>query len=172
MSEDFIRKVISLLNLEPLPACLLKSCLDDLAPVITKIVNLSLTSGVVPEHFKHAIVMPLLRKHGIDTECLKNYHPVSNLPFLLKLLEKVVLSQLEKHLESNGLNGMYQSAYKQNHSTETALLHVTDLLRMNADKKYVSMLSLLDLSAVVGCCLFYMVKHSHNEPNIPWAIAL
>ena len=96
--------------------------LDDLVTVKTKILNLSLTSGV-PDHFKHAAVTPLLKKHG--TKCLKNYRQISNLPFLSKLLEKVVLSQLQEHLVSNDLLDMHQSTYKQNHLTETVLLHVT-----------------------------------------------
>ena len=121
--------------------------LNHLVPVITKIINLSLTTGTVPDHFKQAVVTPLLKKHGLDSECLKNYRPVSNLPFLSKVLERVVLSQLQDHLSANGLLDVYQSAYKKDHSTETALLHVTNTLLMNADTKNVSVLTLLDLSA-------------------------
>ena len=115
--------------------------------IITNIINLSLTTGIVPDHFKQAVVTPLLKKPGLDSECFKNYRPISNLPFLSKLLERVVLSQLQDHLSANGLLDMYQSVYKKDHSTETALLHVTNTLLMNADMKYVSVLSLLDLSA-------------------------
>ena len=64
-----------------------------------------------------------------------------------KILERVVLTQLKTHLESNSLLDIYQSAYKKNHSTETALLHVTNTLLSKADTKNVSLLALLDLSA-------------------------
>ena len=63
------------------------------------------------------------------------------------MLEKVILSQLQEHLAENQLLDSFQSAYKKNHSTETALLHVMNLLLTNADKKHVSVLALLDLSA-------------------------
>ena len=78
---------------------------------------------------------------------LKNFRPVSNLPFLSKILEKVVLAQLESHLSRNNLREVCQSAYRQNHSTETLLLCVTDSLLCKADNRPVSLLTLLDQSA-------------------------
>ena len=90
---------------------------------------------------------PLLKKQGLDQNILKNYRPVSNLPFVSKLLERVVLKQLNSHLASNNLLEKNQSAYRQGHSTETALLDVTSSLLENTDNGMVSILSLLDLSA-------------------------
>ena len=78
---------------------------------------------------------------------LKNFRPVSNLPFLSKILEKVVLAQLESNLSRNSLREVCQSAYRQNHSTETLLLSVTDSLLCKADNRLVSLLTLLDQSA-------------------------
>ena len=78
---------------------------------------------------------------------LKNFRPVSNLPFLSKILEKVVLAQLESHLCRNNLREVCQSAYRQNHSTETLLLCVTDSLLYKADNRQVSLSTLLDQSA-------------------------
>ena len=77
----------------------------------------------------------------------KNYRPVSNLPFLSKVLEKVVLHQLRGHLLANNLSEIFQSAYRAHHSTETALLDVTNRLLDSADEGRVSILTLLDLSA-------------------------
>ena len=71
--------------------------------VITMITNTSLTTGIVPDCFKSAIVKPLLKKPGLDVNDLKNFRPVSNLPFLSKILEKVVLAQLESHLETTSM---------------------------------------------------------------------
>ena len=53
---------------------------------------------------------------------IKKYRPVSNLTFVSKILEKVVLKQLEEHLVNNELMDVLQSAYRAKHSTETALL--------------------------------------------------
>ena len=131
----------------PIPTSFTKQYLDTLVPVITKIINTSLTIGIVPDCFKSAIVKPLLKKPGLDVNDLKNLRPVSNLPFLSKILEKVLLAQLVSHLSRNNLREVCQSAYRQNHSTETLLLSVTDSLLCKADNRLVSLLTLLDQSA-------------------------
>ena len=78
---------------------------------------------------------------------MKNFRPVSNLSFISKILEKVVLIQLKKHLSGNNLLEIFQSAYRQNHSTETAVLSGLDSLLCSADERLVSLVALLDLSA-------------------------
>ena len=152
VTEEEIRKLIvesptKTCMLDPIPTSLTKECLSDLLPLITRIVNSSLGSGVVPPQFKQAVVTPMLKKPGLDPNDLKNFRPVSNLPFISKILEKVVLTQLQKHLSENDLLEIRQSAYRKNHSTETALLSVVDGLLRNADDRLVSVLALLDLSA-------------------------
>ena len=109
--------------------------------------NKSLSSGVVPQYFKHAPVKPLLKKASLDPNCLKHYRPVSNLPFLSKVLERIVLKQFLQHLQSHSLLEPFQSAYRKCHSTKTALLHVVNDLLQASDSGCVSILSLLDLSA-------------------------
>ena len=135
--------------LDPIPTSLTKECLSDLLPLITRIVNSSLCSGAVPPQFKKAIVTPLIKKRGLDPNDLRNFLPMSNLPFISKILEKVVLTQLQKHLSENDLLEMRQSVYRKTHSTETALLNVVDGLLRNASDRLVSVLALLDLSAAV-----------------------
>ena len=101
----------------------------------------------MPDSFKHAVVRPLLKKQNMPPNELKNYRPVSNLPFLSKILEKVVLSQLKGHLLKYNLLDSHQSAYREFHNTETALLKVQNDLLCAADKSDISILALLDLSA-------------------------
>ena len=72
---------------------------------------------------------------------------MSNLPFLSKLLVKVVLHQLRSHLLANNLSETFQSAYRAHHITETALLDVTKCLLGNADEGRVSILTSLNLPA-------------------------
>ena len=95
-----------------------------LCPVITTIVNQSLSTGMFPSAFKHALVKPLLKKSSLDPNVHKNYRPVSNLAFVSKIIEKVVAARLLDHVKENDLNETFQSAYKKCHSTDTALLRV------------------------------------------------
>ena len=77
----------------------MKSCLDVLAPSITHMFKLSIRHAFVLDDWKTAIVKPLLKKSGL--ELTNNFRPVSNLPFISKIVEKAVLSQLFKYCEGN-----------------------------------------------------------------------
>ena len=136
-------------NLDPIPTPLTKQYLDVLVPVITKLINTSLTTGIAPDSFKSAIVKALLKKSGLYVNDLKNFRPISDIPFLSRNLEKVVLAQLESHLSRNNFRDVCQSAYRQNHSSETLLRSVTDSLLCKADNRFVSLLTLLDQSAAL-----------------------
>lgn len=135
-------------DLDPIPTKLLKTeCLEILCPVITNIVNLSMSTGTFPTKFKHALVRPLLKKSHLDAEIMKNYRPVSNLTCVSKLIEKIVAARLQEHMKENELNEIFQSAYKKGHSTETALLRVHNDILSAIDKGHAMLLVLLDLSA-------------------------
>ena len=103
-------------SLDPLPTWLVISCIDELLPVITRIVNLSLSSGVVPETFKTAHIVPLLKKPSLDRNDLKNYRPIANLPFLDKVLERIAAAQLRTYLDKHNMFPLNQLAYRQFHS--------------------------------------------------------
>jgi hypothetical protein len=133
--------------LDPVPTHLVKECLDVLLPVITRIINLSLSSSTVPTPFKIAAVTPILKKADLIPDILKNFRPISNLPFLSKILEKVAAKQLILHKDVNGLREIMQSAYRKHHSTETALLCVQNDLLLSLDKKQCVALVMIDLSA-------------------------
>uniref|UniRef100_A0A8C6LGB2 Reverse transcriptase domain-containing protein n=1 Tax=Nothobranchius furzeri TaxID=105023 RepID=A0A8C6LGB2_NOTFU len=108
--------------------------------------NCSLQTGVFPAAFKRAVVRPLLKKSNLDFNELNNYRPVSNLPFLSKILEKLVLNQLNDFINTNVLE-KFQSGFRVNHSTETTLLKILNDFRVNYDKQKLTVLVLLDLSA-------------------------
>ena len=142
-------------NLDPIPMSLLKQCCHILAPVITNIVNLSLSTGEFPSQFKHAIVTPLIKKPSLDRESLSNYRPISNLSFISKLTERVIKDRLHEHLSHNSMFNIFQSAYTKFHSTESALLVIHDHLIKAMDRQEVTGLTLLDLSAA-----FDTIDHS------------
>ena len=85
-------------KLDPIPTWLLKSCANELASLIVAIVNRSFETSQVPTELKHAHIKPRLKKPSLDPELLNNYRPVSDLPFLSKIMENVVNTRIEQHL--------------------------------------------------------------------------
>ena len=141
-------------DLDPIPTTLVKQCCAELLPNITNIINGSLVSGVFPSDYKVALVRPIIKKSNLDPDVLKNYRPVSNLHYISKLTEKVVAGQIEMHLENNNLLDPYQSGYRKHHSTETAVLNITNDILSKKDSHQATALVSIDLSAA-----FDLVDH-------------
>ena len=115
-----------------LPANLLKYSSKAIAEPLTFIINLSLGTGVVPNDWKVARVLPLYKSGSRSS--LDNYRPISILPVISKIAEKVVHSQLIHFLELNNLLSNSQFGFRQNRSTEMATTIFTDDIRQSVDK--------------------------------------
>ena len=114
-------------DLDPLPSSILSSIhLDHLLPVITKMINLTPKTG------RFALEHPLLKKPGLEL-VKKNFRQISILQFTSKLTEKKFAIQLQTHMLTNDLFPEMHSAYREHHSTETALLKVKNDILMNLD---------------------------------------
>jgi hypothetical protein len=141
--------------LDPIPTWLLKQVSSHIAPVICHLCNLSMQTGTFPAGLKQARVLPLLKKPSLDPEATSSYRPISNLSYLSKIIERVVVRRFNTHISDSHLLPVQQSAYRPFHSTETAVLSVHNDLAIAIDKGQVSLLVLLDLSAA-----FDTVDHS------------
>jgi len=130
-----------------LPTSLLKKCADELAPFLTYLFNRSLSDGVVPASFKSAFITPRLKKPGLDAAEACSHRPISNLSVISKMLERLVAIRLLAYLDESGLMPTMQSAYRRNHSTETAVLRVLSDILLALDRGDFAAVALLDLSA-------------------------
>ena len=142
-----IRGSIKACALDPFSASIMRKCYSSFFSVFRRAINLSLSSGVLPKELKFALLLPLLKKVNADFEQFSNFHPMSNLKFLSKLIEKAVFVQSNNYLGENDLHESLQSAYKIFQSTETAILIDTIDIMLSLDKGENVFLAFLDLSA-------------------------
>ena len=134
-------------ELDPLPTCILKQCAPELVPVLTALIKRSLGTGQFPSPCKLALARPLLKKGSVDPQVLGNFRPVSKLPFISKVLDRVVHDSLLTYLKENDMLETFQSVYRAHHSCKTALLRVRNDILEKLDQKGGAALVLLDLTA-------------------------
>ena len=127
-----------------LPGCSLKNYAKDLMPSVTQLINASLTSSELPTPLKLATVSPIF-KNG-DPSLATQYRPISLLPLVSKLLEKVVARQLRSYLEEFSIIPKEQFAYRQHHSTEDALVYAINNFLMAKDQGLYTGLVFVDMS--------------------------
>ena len=132
------------------PYCMKNLNFDDLkepiAKIFTHLVNASFEAGKFPVTEKNAIVRPLI-KGSKDKDELSSYRPLYNTSILSKVLEKACLIQLSEHLSKFESIPKFQSAYRKNHSVETALCRIYNDLLINKSAGKGTLLIMLDLSA-------------------------
>ena len=110
---------------------LLKSIKDEIAKPLTIIINQSLKTGIFPEALKIAKVKPLYKKG--DNFCLNNYRPISLLPTISKIFERVMFTQLYSYLNAHNLLSEQQYGFRSQHSTELACVKLVDYITTEMD---------------------------------------
>ena len=110
---------------------LLKSIKDEIAKPLPIIINQSLKTGVFPDALKIAKVKPLYKKG--DNFCLNNYRPISLLPTISKIFERVMFTQLYSYLNANNLLSEQQYGFRSQHSTELACVKLVDYITTEMD---------------------------------------
>ena len=151
-THDFVRimKKTKFTNCEndPFPIADVKDAANIhlLQELYRKIVNMSITNAVFPQTEKLACIKPAYKGKG-DKNDLSSYRPISNLSFLSKIIEVVVNEQIRKHLQDINIIPENQSAYRENHSTETTICAtVNDMIEITNSERC-GILVMLDLSA-------------------------
>ena len=99
---------------------------------------------IAPDKFKISKITPLYKKD--DRTIVSNYRPISLLPTMSKIIERVMHSQLYAFLNENNLITEQQYGFRSNHSTELATLKLTDTIMYELDNSHIPCAIFLDLS--------------------------
>ena len=120
-------------GIDKIPIRIIRYCLQAILYPLTSIINTSLLTACFPSEWKIVEVKPILREG--DHEIASYNSPISLLPILSKVCERVAHNQLIEHLTSKGRLSTKQSGNKEKHSTETSVIQTTDMILSTIDKK-------------------------------------
>ena len=126
-----------------LSARFLKEVSDEIVDPLTKLYNKSLQTGVFPNEWKHCNVTPVHK--GGASDIPGNYRPISVVPVVAKVLEKIVAHQLHSYFEDCQSLSPFQSAYCRGKSTEQLLLVAVDYITKALDDRSIACVAFLDL---------------------------
>ena len=150
IDEDAINKIICNLPPKSSSGCdgISSKLLKVIAPVIIKpltlLINKVLNTGTFPDKLKIAKVVPIFKKG--DPSLFENYRPISLLPAISKVLEKIIAIQLSTYFEENKLLFDNQYGFRTKHSTEHAALELIDIIINTMDTNEIPLNIFLDLS--------------------------
>lgn len=122
----------------------LKSFKEFIVPPLTYICNLAITSGIFPRAFKKALIIPVHKSGSRDR--VDNYRPISILPSMSKILEKIMNTRLITFLEAKGLLSSSQFGFRAGVSTENAVHELTNYIFQNIDEDKKCLAIFLDLA--------------------------
>ena len=150
ISEETTMEALN--NLKPKHSCghdgistkLLKTCKHAICKPLTLIINQMLSTGIFPDNLKIAKVIPLFKKG--DKALFDNYRPISILPSISKIFERIIFDQMHAYFTSRALyyNGQY--GFRKKHSTELATLELIDRITLDLDIGDIPISIFIDLS--------------------------
>ena len=155
VTEEFTPRELNRLGvskstgLDGLPARFIKDGTEFLKTPITLLINMSITTGTVPEEMKSA------REKKSNPLDVNNYRPVSILSIVSKILERSIFFQLNEFLTKNNSLYEYQSGFRSRYSTDTCLIHLLDYIKGNNARGLYTGMIMLDLQKA-----FDTVDHS------------
>ncbi len=148
-TEEVVLKILQSINttkaagLDKVAGKFLKDGSSILVTPITEICNLSIKLSTFPNKCKPAKLKPLFKK-GSKTEA-KNYRPISLLPLVSKIIEKIIHNQTESFLEKHEIIYKYQSGFRKNHSTNSCLSYLSNKIQKGFEEGNLTGMILIDL---------------------------
>lgn len=147
--EEEIEDIISSLNSKKSPGfdnisvSIVKTVKYEISSIISKLVNLSFISGIIPEKMKIAKVKPIYKSGSKDD--MENYRPISLLPIISKIMEKTMNKRLHDYLEATKYLYKHQYGFRKSCDTESAVLDVVTEFQMQLDANKMCGLLSIDL---------------------------
>lgn len=123
---------------------MIKYCAPFINKYITHLINCCIEKGYFPTNWKCALITPMPKVS--NPQLLSDLRPISILPALSKILEKIIYAQIYNYTNENHILNKYQSGFRAGHSTASALCQVTDDLIRAMDENMATILILLDYS--------------------------
>ena len=130
-----------------------RNCFSHLLKLLKAIFNLSLQKGCFPEKLKIARVTPIYKADDVNE--IGNYRPISALPCFSEILERIMHNRLFKYLTTNEILHRKQFGFQKGHSTEYAIIQLTDQINNSFEKNNFTLGIFIDLSKA-----FDTVDHS------------
>jgi len=134
---------------DEITAMSLKSCAEEIAPIISCIANLTIFTGIYPECLKTARVIPIHKSESKSDP--SNYRPISVLPVLNKVFEIVLHGRLTSFLEASGFLYRKQFGFRKKSGTHTATFELLNKMLLDIDKGRVVSAIFLDLMKAFDC---------------------
>ena len=116
---------------------LVKKVANEIVEPLTRIFNLSISTGIVPDKLKIANVIPIYKKD--DAEKFSNYRPVSLLPCFSKILERLVFNRCVEYIDAHEILNEKQFGFRPNHSTYMAVVQLVDKVTNSVEENETTM---------------------------------
>ena len=152
-TEDIVLKLLKNIDIskaagvDNLPGRFLKDGAVILAKPVTEICNLSIKSKIFPDPCKLAKLKPIFKKGSrMDPS---NYRPISLLPLISKIFEKIVHDQMIDYLAQYNILYKYQSGFRTKHSTDLCLSYLNDKILKGFDNGLFTGMILIDLQKAI-----------------------
>ena len=126
-----------------IPTGFLKQCRNFVVPWISQLANLCFNTGIFPSALKRSVITPVHK--GGDRNVVSNYRPISVLPCISKILEKLLNNRLISFLTKNNILSNRQYGFRKGKSTQDAIKDLTKYIVDKADKGEKCLSVFLDL---------------------------
>lgn len=136
-------KSVSAPGWDNIPTKFIKMCNAILSPIISHLANLCFKQGIFPTSLKKSVVTPVHK--GGDKDDINNYRPISVLPAVSKVIEKLINNRLINYLNKFNIISNSQYGFRHGLSTEDAVLDLTSLIADQLDQRKKCLTVFLDL---------------------------